>query len=46
MYEMFFNCSSICSVPDVLQWSVNSISDERGKFGECFSVVDKIFVDK
>jgi len=46
MYEMFFNCSSICSVPDVLQWSVNSISDERKKFGECFSVVDKIFVDK
>jgi len=46
MNEMFYNCSSICSLPDLWRWRFNRLSDDIGIFGGCFSIIDKIFKDK
>ena len=38
MSHMFYNCSSLSSLPDISKWNTNNVNYMNGLFFECFSL--------
>ena len=39
MSGLFFNCSSLISVPDISKWNTNNVNDMNSMFYECSSLI-------
>ena len=38
MFGLFYECSSLKSLPDISKWNTNNVIDMSGFFGECSSL--------
>ena len=39
MRNMFYNCLSLSSLPDISKWNTNNINNMRGMFYNCLSLL-------
>ena len=39
MYRMFYNCSSLSSLPDISKWNTNNVKDMHEMFKNCYSLL-------
>ena len=38
MYDMFSDCSSLLSLPDISKWNTNNVKNMREMFSNCYSL--------
>ena len=36
---MFYNCKSLCSLPDISKWNISKVNDISGMFSDCSSLI-------
>ena len=39
MKAVFYECSSLISLPDISKWKTNNVNDMTGMFDECSSLI-------
>ena len=39
MREMFSNCFSLISLPDINKWNINKVEDNKNIFEDCLALI-------